>query len=229
MPGILLPKYGYALYVPEAQWIAPEINAVRFSPGHDSRIQSNGRGISSLVHLEIDFDNEIPCDTISEAVEIEATRDPSVETQATIYQSSCSHIPSQTSKLHAASKGIWRWSGDFSSTHDGIYQLTLKPFLFEGQETVRNDLDNAKGLSTAELKTRFACLVAEPRFLSHEDWSSRESPRFPRIRLLQRTTRLQPNGLYPSPRRSGCGSVPIQLRLWSDLVRLEPLREFDPG
>jgi alpha-1,3-glucan synthase len=133
-----LPKYGYALYVPQAQWLPPDTSVTRLSPGHDGRIQSDVTELLSHVKLEIDFDREIPCDAISRAIEIEARCDPTVQKQATIDQISCSRISSDGGELTAASQGIWRWSGTLANAHDGIYQFTLKPSSSGGQQKVRN-------------------------------------------------------------------------------------------
>lgn len=129
LANLTMAAYDFKLLVPEAPWRPPPPTLTKFSPGHDARILSGQANTTSYLDVSFEFDTEMDCATMTDAVAQftfnPAAANPQPHLSAT-KQPTCELIqPSSTSGLPGTPDSKWRWSGRIDDAADGLYEFVL--------------------------------------------------------------------------------------------------------
>ena len=122
-----MPKWGYAAYVPKAEWQGPGPMVTGFVPGHDARILANfsatGKG---SVPIEIHFSMEMDCDAITKNISFESSTDD--RSIPTVNQGSvkCGNVSDITPPDYiGAVPTTWKWAASLDGVAAGVHRLSI--------------------------------------------------------------------------------------------------------
>ncbi|KAK5088183.1 Cell wall alpha-1,3-glucan synthase ags1 [Lithohypha guttulata] len=122
-----MPPYGFKAYVPAEYWVGLKPMMTKFSPGHDTRINSTvAFGGSEDVDVELQFSAEMDCDSVTNSITFNSTtesgRTPSIDTNSV----ECSTI---TANLNLTYVGyipsMWSWKAKLTGVEHGVHALTV--------------------------------------------------------------------------------------------------------
>ena len=116
--------YEFKAFVPKDKWIEMYPAITSFSPGHDTRILSNGS--SNTVQIEFTFSQNMSCDSVTNSLSINSTTATGVTAQIQQGSVSCSAINPALAPTYVGALGsVWSWSATLENIDDGVHQLTL--------------------------------------------------------------------------------------------------------
>lgn len=127
LPSITLNPFGFKVFVPASDWTPPIPHLVGFTPGHDARILSKPHETNSTIPIKFMFSEQMSCSSVSSAVSLTYTIDPSsastpqIDSNAT----SCTSISPNSSSFKGVPPAMWIWSSSIIHAVDGMYQITI--------------------------------------------------------------------------------------------------------
>ena len=126
MSSVSLPPYGFAAYVPKEEHDTPRPMITKFSPGHDARIlSSTPAGAPQNLVVEIDFSEEMTCDTVTSSISFTSKAASNVSPSVSAGSVQCSNVDAETLSWVGQIPGTWRWSAQLENVYDGIHRLTV--------------------------------------------------------------------------------------------------------
>jgi alpha-1,3-glucan synthase len=109
--------------VPTSNWTASKPSITRFTPGHDSRILSDG---TTVLDISFEFDAIMECDSVTTSIKLHGTTHGSAVPLIDTASVQCTPVdPVSNYVISATSHSIWRWSARLLNVNDGIYQLSI--------------------------------------------------------------------------------------------------------
>jgi alpha-1,3-glucan synthase len=126
---LLLQPFSFMALVPKSRFVAPRPSITYFSPGHDSRILSNGLlDDSSEIKIELQFSVNMNCRSVAKSISIEGRTESSVQATIDPKAFSCGSIDMDDrlpTELPSQPEGIWRFTALLKNLEDGVYRLTV--------------------------------------------------------------------------------------------------------
>ncbi|EMD38388.1 bifunctional glycoside hydrolase family 13 glycosyltransferase family 5 protein [Gelatoporia subvermispora B] len=128
MPNVTMDPFGFKVFVPEAQWVAPPPQLTRFLPGHDARITAESGDVNAtVIDIALEFNVEMDCAGITSALSFNMSSSGNGTTPS-ILQSSvkCGAVSDpQTPSVPGVSPSVFGWSATLQDVPDGILTITL--------------------------------------------------------------------------------------------------------
>jgi alpha-1,3-glucan synthase len=135
--------YGFAAYVPTADWLGPKPMITKFSPGHDSRIVSKVRANGTeTVDIELQFSVEMSCESVTSSISFDAATEngntPSIDEDSV----RCSVLSEPvTPDFVGAISSTWSWSATLRGVENGVHAITVKNATSENGAGSTNSVD----------------------------------------------------------------------------------------
>ena len=122
-----LPAWGFKVFVPKAQFIAPSPVITKFTPGHDYR-QLTAAADGDIIHIEIQFSVPMDCNNIKSSLSINSTT--SDNQIATLDDKSivCKNVSSEGNPDALLSGGVnttWAFAANLTNVSNGIHTVTV--------------------------------------------------------------------------------------------------------
>ncbi|KAK3367350.1 putative cell wall alpha-1, 3-glucan synthase [Lasiosphaeria ovina] len=126
---ITLKPFEYRVYVDEARWVGPRPMVTRFTPGHDSTVNSDtARG---TVSFALEFSEQMNCEAMSTAITISSTVESGGD--AKLSSPRCDSIKdSPVSSLVGSIPSRWRFSATLTDVKDGVHEIIIKDAKADG-------------------------------------------------------------------------------------------------
>ena len=117
--------YGYAAYVPIADWIAPKPMITAFYPGHDARLLSKvDDSGTEAVDIEIHFSTAMDCSAVTDSITFEAS--PEGALPPSIDNVECKTLEDPiTPPYVGAISSTWSWSATLRGVRNGVHAVTV--------------------------------------------------------------------------------------------------------
>ncbi|KAK3329216.1 alpha amylase [Apodospora peruviana] len=123
---ITLPPYGYAAYVPIAQWKGPKPMITKFMPGHDVPI--NSAEAKGTVQIGLRFSQEMSsCDAVTQAITVASTVEGS-NSSATLDKASvaCRKLNNEDGLPYTGIiTSAYEWTANLVGVADGVHSITV--------------------------------------------------------------------------------------------------------
>lgn len=132
-----LEPWAYKAFVPKEAWIAPQPMVTKFSPGHDARILSDGKG---TVDIEIQFSEAMDCNQITKNLLITSTTEGGQTAQLDAASVSCSNFTAGKPRYVGEIQSTFSLKAKLSNVNDGIHSIAVRnASTVDGRLTDAND------------------------------------------------------------------------------------------
>ncbi|VBB80612.1 Putative Glycoside Hydrolase Family 13/Glycosyltransferase Family 5 [Podospora comata] len=127
---IVMPPYGFKMYVLKDSWLEPAPMITKFEPGHDMSIDSTGKG--GVIPIRLEFNHEMDCDSVKKSTTAVLTVDHSgianpKKLDITWDDNACgTFTPSKKREYIGSIESTWKITGKLTNVQDGIIKMSVR-------------------------------------------------------------------------------------------------------
>lgn len=122
-PNVTLDMFEFRAYVPIDDWVPPPAMITKFSPGHDTRIQSSAA--SNTINITFHTNTEMDCDAFTEAISFKSITEsgltPSIDSD-TVW---CGNTTDTQPDYSGALATSWGWTANVTGLAPGVHQIIV--------------------------------------------------------------------------------------------------------
>ena len=124
---LTMPSWGFAAYVPKAEWQGPGPMVTGFVPGHDARILADfPAGGNGSVKVELHFSMEMDCDGITKSMVFNSSTGDGSTPSLSQGSVSCGNLTNaDPNDLVGGVPSIWGWSATLEGVAAGVHRLSI--------------------------------------------------------------------------------------------------------
>lgn len=124
--SITLAPHAFAVYVPQANWVAALPVMTGFSPGHDARLLRPTVN-ATQIDLIFEYSQDMSCSSITNGLNItselsNSTYVPVLDASSVVCGAATDPSPSN---LTGVPPTVWYWSGTITNADDGVYLFSV--------------------------------------------------------------------------------------------------------
>jgi alpha-1,3-glucan synthase len=135
---MILPAYGFKVFVPKIAFIAPSPYITKFEPGHDARLLSTVT-TGERIPISFDFSEEMDCDSITAGLSVTSTALNGEAARFDNRSISCYLLPeSQPAAYQGTFEGVFNYSIELENVFHGIHELILNNVTNKDQNRTTN-------------------------------------------------------------------------------------------
>lgn len=136
-----MPPFGFKVYVPQNEWVAPLPMITRFLPGHDARIQAeSGDTNATTVDIEIQFNIPMDCDSVTSSISFDLAS--SGHGSAPTLNKNAVKCLTMTGAPESDIVGVepsgWSWATTLTNVPDGVLRVTVTNPMMQGGTSTTN-------------------------------------------------------------------------------------------
>ncbi|KAJ6440216.1 Cuticle-degrading protease [Purpureocillium lavendulum] len=137
---ITMNPYEFRLYVPEDAWTGPPPMLTKFTPGHDSAI--NSAHLGGQLKITLEFSEEMDCGMLNEAISVQSTVEDGGSAELDAATAECEVLNDESIVGYAgAVSSNFRFSATLKNVQDGVHTITIRdaPSSTSGRSTNSTD------------------------------------------------------------------------------------------
>lgn len=134
-----LPPWGYKVFVPKSEFVAPSPVITKFIPGHDFRQLTNaasGDTVHIEIHFSVPFSVPMDCQDVRNSLRINSTTADSQVARLDESSIDCGNVPDGKFPPSLYSGGVkttWVFAADLIDVSNGIHTVTVSNASTQGR------------------------------------------------------------------------------------------------
>lgn len=129
LASIDIPAWGYKALVPKAKWVGAAPSVTEFTPGHDTRILSNGT-VDGTEEIDVvfAFSEIMDCNSVTNNIYVESNsysgRAPNVKAGSV----NCTDVanPETNMTYPGQPANLWTWSATLENVENGVHNIVVR-------------------------------------------------------------------------------------------------------